>query len=50
MKRLILTALDDNNKIWFENLIPFILSLRRTNYTGDVLRDPLIISPKRNHV
>ena len=36
MKRLILTALDDNNKIWFENLIPFILSLRRTNYTGDI--------------
>jgi len=29
MKRLILTALDDNNKIWFENLIPFILSLRK---------------------
>ena len=36
MKRLILTALDDNNKIWFENLIPFVLSLRRTNYTGDI--------------
>lgn len=36
MKRLILTALDDNNKIWFENLIPFILSLRRTNYKGDI--------------
>ena len=36
MKRLILTALDDNNKIWFENLISFILSLRRTNYKGDI--------------
>ena len=36
MKRLILTALDDNNKIWFENQIPFVLSLRRTNYTGDI--------------
>lgn len=36
MKRIILTALDDNNKLWYEHLIPFILSLKETDYQGDI--------------
>ncbi|MGQ0286408.1 hypothetical protein ACT2CV_04300 [Pasteurellaceae bacterium 22721_9_1] len=36
MKKLILTALDDNDEIWYRCFIPFILSLRKTDYLGDI--------------
>lgn len=36
MKKLILTALDDNDDIWFDCFIPFILTLKQTNYLGDI--------------
>ena len=29
MKRIILTALDNNNTIWYEQFLPFILSLQK---------------------
>lgn len=35
-KRLILTALDNNRSLWFDNFIPFVLSLRETNYQGEI--------------
>ncbi|WP_205816372.1 hypothetical protein [Burkholderia sp. Ac-20345] len=31
---LVLVAIDDNDQAWYEMLIPFILSLRATDYTG----------------
>ncbi|WP_040977581.1 hypothetical protein [Necropsobacter massiliensis] len=36
MKKIILTAIDDNNKLWYEHVIPFILSLKETDYNGDI--------------
>lgn len=36
MKRIVLTALNDNNKIYYDNLIPFILSIKETDYEGDI--------------
>ena len=36
MKRLLLTALDDHNHVYYDLFIPFILSLRETDYTGDI--------------
>lgn len=36
MKNIILTALDDNDDIWFTCFIPFILTLQNTNYKGDI--------------
>ena len=36
MQKLILTALDDNDPLWYDNLIPFLLSLRQTDYDGEV--------------
>lgn len=36
MKILILTALDNNDEIWYRCFIPFILSLRQTNYSDDI--------------
>ncbi|WP_032093737.1 hypothetical protein [Necropsobacter rosorum] len=36
MKTIILTAIDDNHKLWYEHLIPFILSLKETDYNGDI--------------
>lgn len=36
MKPLILTALDDSDDAWYEMLVPFLLSLRMTDYTGDI--------------
>lgn len=36
MKKLILTALDNNDEIWYRCFIPFILSLRQTNYSYDI--------------
>ncbi|QPB42700.1 hypothetical protein [Rodentibacter haemolyticus] len=35
-KQLVLTAIDDNNSIWYEQLIPFLLTLQQTNYQGDI--------------
>ena len=32
MKRIILTALDNNNTIWYEQFLPFILSLQKTDF------------------
>lgn len=32
--RLILVAIDDNDRAWYEMIIPFILSLRNTGYDG----------------
>lgn len=36
MKNLILTALDNNNGLWYENFISFVLSLRETSFNGDI--------------
>ena len=36
MKNLILTALDDNHALWYDNLIPFLLSLKQTDYQGAI--------------
>lgn len=36
MKRLILTTLDNNNEIWYRCFVPFILSLKKTDYCGDI--------------
>lgn len=36
MKKLILTALDDNDLFWFDHLVPFLLSLEKTNYQGNI--------------
>lgn len=36
MKRIILTAIDDDHLFWFSNFIPFILSLKKTDYQGDI--------------
>lgn len=36
MKRLILTALNDSDEIWYSCFVPFILSLRKTNYQDDI--------------
>lgn len=32
MKGIILTALDNNNTIWYEQFLPFILSLQKTDF------------------
>lgn len=36
MKKLILTALNNNDDIWFDCFIPFIITLKGTNYKGEV--------------
>lgn len=36
MKTLIVTAIDDNNGLWYEHVIPFLLSIRQTDYQGEV--------------
>ncbi len=36
MNRLILTTLNNNDEIWYRCFIPFILSLRKTNFSGDI--------------
>lgn len=36
MKKLILTAIDDNDDLWYEHVIPFLLTLKQTDYQGDV--------------
>ncbi|MDU8924344.1 hypothetical protein RYD26_05375 [Pasteurellaceae bacterium LIM206] len=36
MKKLILTALDDDHKLYYDCFIPFILSLKETDFTGDI--------------
>ena len=36
MKRLILTAINDSDEIWYSCFVPFILSLRKTNYQDDI--------------
>ncbi|MFZ7224538.1 hypothetical protein [Avibacterium avium] len=35
-KHLILTALDDNTQLWYENFIPFVLSLRKESADYDI--------------
>lgn len=35
-KQLILTALNNNQNLWFEHFIPFVLSLKDTHYQGDI--------------
>ncbi|WP_155397791.1 hypothetical protein [Haemophilus haemolyticus] len=32
MKRIILTPLDNNNTIWYDQFLPFILSLQKTDF------------------
>lgn len=36
MKTLILTAINDDDEFYFNHLIPFLLSLKNTNYVGDI--------------
>lgn len=36
MKDIVLTALNNNGKLWYEQFIPFIISLRTTTYNGDI--------------
>nr|WP_314740824.1 hypothetical protein [uncultured Haemophilus sp.] len=36
MKKLILTAIDDKDEFYFKQLVPFLLSLKKTNYEGDI--------------
>lgn len=36
MKKIILTAVNDNDVFWFDQLIPFLLSLQNTDYDGDI--------------
>lgn len=36
MKKLILTTLNNNDEIWYRCFVPFILSLRKTDYDGDI--------------
>ena len=35
-KRIILTALNNNEKLWYEQFIPFISTLKKTDYEGDI--------------
>lgn len=35
-KRIILTALNHNEKLWYEQFIPFISTLKKTDYEGDI--------------
>ncbi len=34
--RLILTVINDSDAFWYEQLIPFLLSLKQTDYQGDI--------------
>lgn len=36
MKKLILVALNDNDDIWFNCFIPFAITLKSTNYDGEI--------------
>lgn len=36
MRKLILTAIDDNDEFYFKQLVPFLLSLKKTNYKGTI--------------
>lgn len=36
MKKLIVTAIDNNDDLWYEHVIPFLLTLKKTDYQGDV--------------
>ena len=36
MKKLILVALNDNDDIWFNCFIPFTITLKNTNYDGEI--------------
>lgn len=47
MKRIILTVLDNNDEIWYRCFIPFILSLRKTNFEGDVGVISYQLSPQK---
>ena len=47
MKQLILTALDDNNKVYYDLFIPFILSLKETDYKGDIGVVSYDLSPEK---
>lgn len=35
-KQLILTAVDNNDTFWYDLLLPYLISLKETDYTGDV--------------
>ena len=56
MKRIILTALSQNHNLWYEQFIPFIITLRKTSYVGDVgvinygLSDEYIETLNRNNI
>lgn len=47
MKRLILTAINDSDEIWYSCFIPFILSLRKTNYQDDIGVITYHLSPEK---
>ncbi|WP_439287318.1 hypothetical protein [Lonepinella sp. BR2357] len=36
MKKVIVTALDNNDQIWYEHLVPFLISLKETDFDGDI--------------
>lgn len=56
MKRIILTALSQNHNLWYEQFIPFIITLRKTSYVGDIgvinygLSDEYIETLNRNNI
>lgn len=56
MRKLILTAVDNNDKFWYECLVPFLLSLKETNYQGDIgvieygLNEAKKITLKQNNI
>ena len=56
MKRIILTALSQNHNLWYEQFIPFIITLRNTSYVGDIgvinygLSDEYIETLNRNNI
>lgn len=47
MKKLILTTLNNNDEIWYRCFVPFILSLRKTNYDGDIGVISYDLSPEK---
>lgn len=49
-KPIILTAINDNAKAWFDLLIPFLISLRETEYKGDIGVISYGLSEEKQHI
>lgn len=47
MKKIILTALDNNDEIWYRCFIPFVISLKNTNYQGEIGVISYQLSPEK---